>query len=139
MTFPADRAAVSISIAADTPKDELTLLRESNQRLSTELGRVIQERNAYLARVDELQERCTTQLEEIRSLAPLRELTSFALALSVARSSHPEGTCLHDLFSELSELTHALGYETQERYLEEALDVAICGLRIALGGDRREP
>lgn len=115
-------------------------LTERCMRLSTEVGSLTRERDRYLEAVGWVQARCTEQeleLRTLRPLRPLRELSSLWLALSVAREKHPEGTCLHDLFAELAEVTKALGYETEERFRQEAIDVAVCGLRIALGGDDR--
>lgn len=118
---------------------EVETLRARCMRLSTEIGTLVSERDAYARQLTEVQDRCTTLLQEVRSLRPLREFSAFALALSVARDAHPEGTLYRDMIAEVEEAIEAHENESDERLRAELLDVAVTAWRVAVGGDRRTP
>lgn len=102
--------------------------------LHAENGRLRRECAELNSNLTSVQARCTEQLEELRQL---RVFAPLAHGLERARRLHPEGSSFADLLDEVAELARELG-PAPNRIVQEAHDVAIVALRIALGGDRRE-
>ena len=114
---------------------ELRHLRRQRDALASELARVYGERDKYLNQLGVVQAECTRLVLVQRALR--QDLVPLAERLVEARAKHPEGTTLEDLLDEVDELEYARANESAERVKCEALDVAVCGLRLALDGDRQ--
>lgn len=74
-----------------------------------------------------------------------KELAAFiqlANALCAARKKHPDyaagnKAAFDVIMDEVSELSQAISYESEERQIEEAMDVAVTAMRFVLGEHKK--
>jgi hypothetical protein len=128
-----ERRVTELTAERDSLTEEVTVLHRALRHIERERGEMFLNLTATQAL-------CTQQLNELRVWRS-GELEPLALAMSRARSLHPEGTAFRDIVAELGELAETGDIkdesERDTRVREEAIDVAVTAMRFALG-DRRE-